>query len=503
MTDFVFRKATKDQEKLRMALDGPPGGGKTWTSLIIGTYLAEREGGRIAVIDSERSSAKKYARDFDFDHLTLPDNDPRTYASAVRAAIEAGYAVIIIDSLSHAWEGTLDMKDRVSRQSQSGDSFGAWRTVTPVHNELVDTILRAPAHVIATMRTKVEYLVDPTNPDKSKRVQKVGLKPVQREGVDYEFDVVGELDQENSLVITKTRCSALSGAVIHRPDVALAKTLHEWLTDGEPVVDKETAALFKKRMDALDEEPRRACKAAFLAAFGRPEQVLARAAADASALIRTFEGENPTPPVPPADTTPNQGDGADGATTEGMPDTAAATSSGEVPAQTMPAGDAPEPDPASPEAPPPPEDQGAAASPPADGPTFTERLRELPVDLAQNVVAGEKAILQRGVEAKSQQHVDETLAVLADAEKAQVKRARDVVLAINAGAKTVWGRAATDDERHQLLLTFTNGGVASAKKVTAEQLKAIKGRVRDWQNGAISLEPTLGGEYAIREAVAS
>lgn len=444
MTEFVFRKATKDQEKLRLALDGPPGGGKTWTSLLIGSYLAEREGGRIAVIDSERSSAKKYARDFDFDHLTLPDNDPRTYASAVRAAVDAGYAVIIIDSLSHAWEGTLDMKDRVSRQSQTGDSFGAWRTVTPVHNELVDTILRAPAHVIATMRTKVEYLVDPTNPDKSKRVQKVGLKPVQREGVDYEFDVVGELDQENSLVVTKTRCSALSGAVLHRPDVGLAKTLYEWLTDGEPVVATTTAADFKARMDALGEEPRKACKAEFLAAFGRPEQVLERAADEAWALIRRFEGDDAEPAPLPDDSTPNQGDG------RGENDVTAMESG---PA----GGDAPE-------------------SPPADAPTFEERVAGLPADLAENV---------------------DTEALLADAEKAQAKRAKDIAIWFQGiGVKS-------DDERHALINAATGGDVSSARRVTQLQHRAIKRVVRDVQNGVAALDRNDDGTITIREAVAS
>ena len=467
MTDFVFRKATKDQEKLRMALDGPPGGGKTWTSLLIGTYLAEREGGRIAVIDSERSSAKKYARDFDFDHLTLPDNDPRTYASAVRAAIEAGFAVIIIDSLSHAWEGTLDMKDRVSRSSASGDSFGAWRTVTPVHNELVDTILRAPAHVIATMRTKVEYLVDPTNPDKSKRVQKVGLKPVQREGVDYEFDVVGELDQENSLVITKTRCSALNGAVIHRPDVALAKTLYEWLTDGEPVVEKDVAAEFVGRMNALDEDQRRVCKAAFLAAFGRPEQVLARAAVEADALIAKFEDEDPMPPATEAEDDFNVE--KEGAAT-GVPLTVVEVQPGET--------------------------AELHADPPADGPSFRDRLLALPEDLAQSVKESEEALSQR-VTPKSKEHIDGALALLVDAEKAQAKRAKDVA---------IWFQGIDvkdDDDRHQLILTLTDGAVSSARKVTAEQVKAIRHAVRDHQNGLRRIERRDGGVYVVRDVVAS
>lgn len=232
MSQFTFQKAVKQQEKLRMALDGPAGAGKTWTALIIGSYLAEQTGGRIAVIDSERSSAKKYASDFDFDHLTLPDWSPHTYMGAVRSATEQGYAVIIIDSFSHAWEGVLELKDNATARSRSKNSYTeGWREATPVHSQLVDTVLRADAHVIATLRTKTEYVIN----DKG-GVDKIGLKPVQREGVDFEFDVVGDMTAENAMVISKTRCSALTGQVIRKPDQRIAETLWAWLNDGDPYV---------------------------------------------------------------------------------------------------------------------------------------------------------------------------------------------------------------------------------------------------------------------------
>jgi energy-coupling factor transporter ATP-binding protein EcfA2 len=291
VTAFTFTKAVKAQEKLRLALDGPPGGGKTYTALVFATTLAAKSGGRIALIDSERSSARKYAGMFDFDHLTLPDNDPRTYIDAIKAAAEAGYAVLIVDSLSHAWEGTLDMKDRVQKRSKSNDGFGAWREVTPVHNELVDVMLRFPGHVIATMRTKMEYLVEHDESRGKNVVSKVGLKPVQRDGVDYEFDVVADMDQENTMTVTKSRCFDLAGAVIRKPGADVALSLWEWLQDGEPLVTADQAeqirAVFK---GVTDDQERVKCQRIFAASFGKPAEVTASQFDQALAFAREVIG---------------------------------------------------------------------------------------------------------------------------------------------------------------------------------------------------------------------
>jgi len=286
VSGLTFAKAVKTQEKLRLALDGPSGSGKTWTALTLGQYLAERSGGRMAVIDSERSSAKKYAQYFDFDHLSLPDFSPHTYVAAIEAAVGAGYPVIIIDSLSHAWEGTLALKDEVAKRSRSNDSFGAWREVTPIHNALVDTMLRAPAHVIATMRSKTEYVIERDDQGKT-TVSKLGLKPVQRDGVEYEFDVVGDMDHENTFIVSKTRCHALAGAVIHKPGEKLAETLWEWLTDGEPPADRATVAAIKDRVNALGKDARRR----FLDRFGHPDNLLASQIPDVLALVESLEAE--------------------------------------------------------------------------------------------------------------------------------------------------------------------------------------------------------------------
>lgn len=246
----VFQKATKRAAKLRMALIGPAGSGKTYSALNIGKHL----GARIAVIDTEHGSASKYADLFEFDTVEPDDFSPQTYTDLIRAAEAAGYDVLVIDSLSHAWigkGGALELVDRASRKgAQSGagnrgNSFGAWRDVTPLHNELVDTILAARLHVIATMRTKMAYeqeqRPDPRTGQMRTVVAKLGLQPIQREGVEYEFDVVGDLNLENVLTVSKTRCPALKDASVELPGKQIADALRGWLDSGAPALPDERA----------------------------------------------------------------------------------------------------------------------------------------------------------------------------------------------------------------------------------------------------------------------
>lgn len=226
-----FKKAVKYQSKLRMAICGPSGSGKTYTALCVGTKI-----GKTAVIDSERGSASKYADLFDFDVLELDGEfSPRTYTEAIKAAEEAGYEVLIIDSLSHAWVGeggALDMVDQAARRSRSGNSFAAWKDVTPVQRKMVDTILNCKAHVIVTMRSKTDYIMVE---ERGRTVpKKIGMAPVQRDGIEYEFDVVGDMDWENNFVVSKSRCPELAGQVINKPNGDLSTALLAWLRGETP-----------------------------------------------------------------------------------------------------------------------------------------------------------------------------------------------------------------------------------------------------------------------------
>lgn len=242
-----FVKATKQKSSLRMALIGPSGSGKTFSALKIATAM----GGRIAVVDTERGSASKYSDIFDFDVLEPAIFSPATYCAAIEEAGNAGYDTLIIDSLSHAWMGkggALEMVDNAAKRTQ-GNSFAAWRDVTPEHNRLVDTILSCPCHLIATMRSKTEYSVDKDEKTGKTHVRKIGLAPIQRDGLEYEFDVVADMDLENNFIVSKSRCSELSGAVIAKPGENVAEVLKAWLSDG---VDAPICHDCKKRILPAD-----------------------------------------------------------------------------------------------------------------------------------------------------------------------------------------------------------------------------------------------------------
>jgi hypothetical protein len=224
---MAFRKAQKEQAKLRITLDGPAGSGKTYSALLIAKVL----GGKTALIDSEHGSASKYADVFDFDTSMLEDFQIDTYIANIRGAATAGYEVLIIDSLSHAWMGTGGALDEVNKRG--GNSFtDGWKAVTPKQNRLIDTILSYPGHVISTLRVKDEYVLEQN--DKGKTVpRKVGLAPIQRAGVEYEFDAVLNLDMDEVIHVTKTRCSKLKGAAIRFPDVEkMANILKDWVSSG-------------------------------------------------------------------------------------------------------------------------------------------------------------------------------------------------------------------------------------------------------------------------------
>ena len=228
-----FSRATKHEARLRLALIGPAGTGKTYSALAIAQSLVPN--GRVAVIDTERGSASKYADQFQFDTCSLEHHSPTDYVEAIRDAERAGYDVIVIDSLSHAWSGkggALEMVDAAAKRARTPNTFGAWREVTPLHNEMVDAIVGCRSHVIVTMRAKTEWVQEQDERGKT-RIRKVGLAPVQRDGLEYEFDVVGDLDSEHALLITKTRCSSLAGKLVAHPGAEFAAVLRGWLS-GSP-----------------------------------------------------------------------------------------------------------------------------------------------------------------------------------------------------------------------------------------------------------------------------
>jgi hypothetical protein len=231
----MFRQAVKTEAKLRLAIAGPSGSGKTYTSLAIASHL----GGKIAMVDTEHGSASKYSDKFQFDVMELePPFHPDRFVKAIYEAQAAGYSVIILDSLSHAWNGTgglLEVVDQIAARSSSKNSFAAWKEGTPIYNKMIDGIIQSNIHVIATMRTKQDYVLEADERGKQKPV-KVGMNPIQRDGFEYEFDVVLTLDNDNKGIVTKSRCSELSGGIFPKPGKEIADILTAWLT-GAPRIE--------------------------------------------------------------------------------------------------------------------------------------------------------------------------------------------------------------------------------------------------------------------------
>jgi hypothetical protein len=235
-----FKKATKSAAKLRAAIFGPSGAGKTFTSLRVAYGLAGD--GRIAVIDTERGSASKYADRFQFDVLELADQSIDGYVAAIGEAAKSGYPVLIIDSLSHGWQTLLEEVEKLAKAKYRGNTWSAWSEGTPHQRRLVQAILNYPGHVIATMRSKTEWTTVDNNGKKTP--QRVGLAPEQGKGVEYEFDLLVEISTEHIANVIKDRTGKFQDKLIDKPGEDFGQQLAAWLSDGlpSPVVSGQTPA---------------------------------------------------------------------------------------------------------------------------------------------------------------------------------------------------------------------------------------------------------------------
>lgn len=247
----MFQRAERKKARLRLALCGPSGSGKTRSAL----ELAQGLGDKIALVDTEHGSASLYSDvcAFDAAEISAPYS-PDKYIAAIDAASEAGYDVLIIDSLSHAWAGEggiLDIKDAAEKASRSKNGYAAWREVTPQHNKLVEKILAAPLHIIVTMRTKTAYEVQKGDDGKTKPV-KIGLAPVQRDGMEYEFTCVLDIDVESHIATSsKDRTRIFDGRHLLLTK-QVGEELHAWLESGidlEKII-REQRESFMGRLNA-------------------------------------------------------------------------------------------------------------------------------------------------------------------------------------------------------------------------------------------------------------
>ncbi|MFG3602566.1 AAA family ATPase [Micromonospora chersina] len=254
-----FMPASRKKAKGRIALAGPSGAGKTLTGLkllytLTGAVTIADGTERIAFVDTERDSADKYAVNpelpgvgdmtpdeaggYGFSKISPVRYDPRQLVELIDEAAVAGYTGFMLDSASHYWfgpGGILELVDLFAR-NHGGRSMDGWKDVRPIERAYIEALMSFPGHVVVCLRSKQKYEVTEGS-DGRKKVSKLGLQPDQRDGLEFEFDLVGDLDQDHYLRVTKSRCDALADQVIHKPDAELGLQLLDWLENGEKPKD--------------------------------------------------------------------------------------------------------------------------------------------------------------------------------------------------------------------------------------------------------------------------
>ena len=240
----TFKKAVRRQARLRAGLCGPSGSGKTYSALLFARGLVGPTG-TIAVVDTERGSASLYSAVTDFDVSELgPPYTPARYIALIKEA-STSYDALIIDSLSHAWAGeggVLEMHDNATKADRSGNSYTAWRSVTPHHNALVDALLAAPCHVLCCLRSKTAYELVDDGKGKKKPI-KIGLAPVQRDGMEYEFTLVFDVSIDSHIATASKDRTTLWNGRAETLTIAHGRELHDWLESGVNPVEASATLL--------------------------------------------------------------------------------------------------------------------------------------------------------------------------------------------------------------------------------------------------------------------
>lgn len=229
-----LQTAQRKRTSIKMAIQGPSGNGKTYSALLTAYGLTE-DWNKVAVIDTENGSSNLYSSLGSYKVLSLSQPySPERYIEAISTCEAAGMEAIILDSITHEWEYLLEYHG-----SLPGNGFTNWSKITPRHNDFINKIVHSPVHIIATVRTKQDYVLTDKN---GKQVpEKVGLKSIQRDGVEYEFTLVFDLDVRNNAVATKDRTGLFFGRPEHKLSVDTGRQIKEWITTGAETTVKDVS----------------------------------------------------------------------------------------------------------------------------------------------------------------------------------------------------------------------------------------------------------------------
>jgi len=236
MSNNPFGKAERTQIPLKIAVTGPSGSVKTMGALLIAQGMAEEENSRVALIDTENKSASLYSDRFDFDTIQLdPPYTIGKYTVAIDAAVEHGYRVLVIDSISHAWSGEgglLQKKEQLDSRGGKQNQYANWAPITKEQESFMAKILHSDIHIICTIRSKQDYALIEKNG--KKEVEKLGLAPVQRDGIEYEFTVVFDGAMDHTVKASKDRTGIFKDRIFTITK-DLGKELITWLKSAKPV----------------------------------------------------------------------------------------------------------------------------------------------------------------------------------------------------------------------------------------------------------------------------
>jgi len=227
---YSIRKAQKSKSKLRIGLSGPSGSGKTYSALLLASGLTSWD--KVVIIDTENGSADLYDSLGDYMVITLePPYSPENYIGAIKAAEEAGAEVIIIDSATHEWDGIggcLESNEKLAQAKFKGNTWAAWSVTTKKHQKFIEAVVASKCHIITTVRSKTD-----TIQTEDKKIKKVGLKEIQREGYEYELTLNFNLDRDGHLAIaSKDRTGLFIEADPFVIDQETGKTLLNWANSG-------------------------------------------------------------------------------------------------------------------------------------------------------------------------------------------------------------------------------------------------------------------------------
>lgn len=259
-----FRKASRKKARLRLGISAPSGCGKTLGALLLAfgvlrdSYAELSDAdiwAKIAMIDTEEGSGELYVgkiehglmiHEFLYNRISAPFTAVK-YLENIKAAEKAGAEIIIIDSLTHAWAGTgglLEKQGKITDADKHKNSWAAWRHITPEHTALVDAMLQSPVHIIGTMRSKVEH-AQVNDANGKPKIIKLGMAPIQREGMEYEFTAFFDISDQSIAHATKDRtglfASVNAAGVLEKREFmitpAVGQELYKWLNTGVETIE--------------------------------------------------------------------------------------------------------------------------------------------------------------------------------------------------------------------------------------------------------------------------